>query len=227
MIRAATARPTAGVHTIWPSLPVLLLAGLPASLVLLALAAAVLAGVLALLPVLVVVGLGPAAAFLARVAARVRAAEPPAVRELPALARLDVRASMGRMLVVAVPLVFALVALAVLRQGRSPLILASLGADLVALGCAAVVCPFAHAVAARERTSVVDSLRRGAGIAAASPTIVLGSILIVAVALLAARLIGPPFLIVLPGPLAVLVAEATERVLGARPAGELVPEGDR
>jgi hypothetical protein len=216
MIRSAIERPRVGVQAIWPSLPVLLVAGLPASVAFLALALAAIGGALALLPFLVVIGLGPASSLLARVAVEVRAGEPPALRALPALARADVRAAMARMLVVAVPLALALVALEILRQGRSPVILASLGVDLVALGCGAVICPFAHAVAARESIGVVASLRRGAGIAAASPAVVGGLILIAALALLAARLIGPPFLIALPGPLAVLVAEATERVLGAR-----------
>ncbi len=94
---------------------------------------------------------------------------------------------------------------------------ASLAVDLVALGCAALVAPFAYAAAACDAApGLRASWRLGAALAAALPRLVVGGMLLALAAAALARLVGPPFLVALPGPAAVLVASSTARVLEER-----------
>ncbi|MDW5597954.1 hypothetical protein VSS74_26605 [Conexibacter stalactiti] len=124
-----------------------------------------------------------------------------------------------------VPAQLAAVALAAIdasEQGALVLT-ASLAANLVVLGCALIVAPFALAAAAgafaapgEAPAGVRDVWRIGAGIAATLPLLVLGGIAVAVLGVLLARALGPVLLVVVPGPAALVVVACAREQLAAR-----------
>jgi len=143
---------------------------------------------------------------------------------------------------------FAVLAIDATPDG-APLLTLSLAADLIALGCALIVAPFALATAAGafgsradaplgagEGSAIVlpvasvrDAWRIGAGVAATLPLLALGGIAVVALAVVLVRALGPVLLVVVPGPAALVVVacgrEQLARVAATSPAAARTTRG--
>jgi hypothetical protein len=114
---------------------------------------------------------------------------------------------------------FAVLAIDATPHG-APLLTLSLAADLIALGCALIVAPFALATAAGAFGAAPPRLRDvwrvGAGVAATLPLLALGGIAVVALAVVLVRALGPVLLVVVPGPAALVVVACGREQLAAR-----------
>ncbi len=102
----------------------------------------------------------------------------------------------------------------------SPILTLSLAANLIALGCAVIVAPFALATAAgafgKAPTTLRETWRIGAGVAATLPLLALGGLAVLALAVVLVRALGPVLLVVVPGPAALVVVACGREQLAAR-----------
>jgi hypothetical protein len=196
----------------WAALPVLVVASMPVLVVAVACAGAALGGAPVIAGVGAAVGLGPAWALLAAVAHAVVLAEATVVRALPRVARATFVPGLR---LGAVPAVAALLVAASLSAADAePLFVVPLAVNVAALGGALIVAPFAFAALAAGAPDARAAWCVGAGVAAASPRIVIGTLAALVLVGTAARLAGTGLLLLVPAPLAVVAACATAAVLG-------------
>jgi hypothetical protein len=201
----------------WAALPVLALASIPVLVVAVACAGAAFAGA-PIVAAIAAAAVGPAWALLAAVAHRVvlgvRAlgpADPASVRALPRLARATFAVGLR---IVVVPVAAALlVAASAAAADAERVFLAALGVNAAALGGAVIVAPFAFAAMAAGAPDARAAWRIGAGVAAASPKVVIGTLAALVLVVTAARIAGTGVLLLLPAPLALVVAAATGAAL--------------
>ncbi|GAA0263439.1 hypothetical protein [Cryptosporangium japonicum] len=175
---------------LWRGLPVLVVASLPMVVAVALTAVFALGGAVLLAPAVAAFTIGPAFQLLTTLAG-----EPVAVRALPRVAAGAYRPGVVRALPVAG--VATLACAGLLARDAGPVFAASLAVNLVVLGATLLIAPFAYAS---------GSWRRGAGLTAASPAFVLALLTLVALASGIATLVGPPFLLLLPGVVAVATA---------------------
>lgn len=200
---------SAVLGAIWAGLAVLLLAGTPA-LAGLALAAWFAAGGAPLLvPLVVVAVVGPGGELLCATARNV-VDRNGRVTELPRLLVAGAVAGAKRAVPIAVPALLACLNLALLGKHVNPVLDASLAVNAVALGCALFVAPFAYVEAALGERGIRASWRAGAGTAASSPGLVLSGLCAAVLAGIVTSLVGPVFLVALPGPAAALLVSAIQ-----------------
>lgn len=208
------------VPQLWPNLPLLAAIGLLSVLgVLLAAGAAMSGSAIVLAPAFALITVAPAWFTGCAVAER--------ILDGGVVRRAQIRGAFGEgfrhgplvALPVFVPAQLAAVALAAIdaSDAGSPILTASLAANLVVLGCALIVAPFALAAAAGafgERD--LNPWRLGAGVAAMLPGLVLAGLALAALCFLLARALGPVLLVVLPGPAALVVVACARERLAAR-----------
>lgn len=209
---------------LWRNLPLLVGIGLVALLGGVLTLGAALGGAVVLAPALALVTIAPAwfagcaladALLDGRVlsAAQIRDAFAAGFRRAPRVA-----------LPLFAPAQLAAVALAAIdaTPAGSTLLTLSLAVNLVALGCALIVAPFALAAAAgafgAAPAQVRDVWRIGAGVAATLPLLALGGLAVVALAVVLVRALGPVLLVVVPGPAALVVVACGREQLIARGA---------
>jgi hypothetical protein len=194
----------------WAALPVLAVASIPVLVVSVTSAGAALGGAPALAGV-AALALGPAWALLARVAQGVVAEAAPSLRALPQLARATFAPGLR---VVAVPLVAALLVVASVAATRAePLFVAPLAVNVAALGGTLLVAPFAFAALAAGAPGARAAWRVGAGVAAASPRMVIGMLAALVLVATAARIVGTGVLLLVPAPTALAAASTTAAVV--------------
>jgi hypothetical protein len=194
----------------WAALPVLAVASIPVLVVSVTSAGAALGGAPALAGV-AALALGPAWALLARVAQGVVAEAAPSLRALPQLARATFAPGLR---VVAVPLVAALLVVASVAATRAePLFVAPLAVNVAALGGTLLVAPFAFAALAAGAPGARAAWRVGAGVAAASPRMVIGMLAALVLVATAARIVGTGVLVLVPAPTALAAASTTAAVV--------------
>ncbi|MFI5955566.1 hypothetical protein [Cryptosporangium sp. NPDC051539] len=193
---------------LWRGLPVLVVASLPMAMAVLVTAAVGLGGGPLLAPAVAALTLGPAFQLLTVVSVLRRlptvapadgvdlvGAESVPLRALPRL--LGSAAGPGVRRAVPIAAAATLVVASLAARGAGPLFTASLAVNLTVLGAALLIAPFAYAA---------GGWRRGAGLTAASPAFVLALLSLVALASAVAKVLGPPFLLLLPAVIAVATA---------------------
>jgi hypothetical protein len=194
----------------WAALPVLAVASIPVLVVGVACAGAALGGAPAYAGV-AAIALGPAWVLLAAVAQGVVAEATPSLRALPQLARAMFVPGLR---MVAVPLVAALLVVASVAATRAePLFVAPLAVNVAALGGTLLVAPFAFAALASGAPDARSAWRVGAGVAAASPRVVIGTLAALVLVGTAARIVGTGVLVLAPAPMALAAASTTAAAL--------------
>jgi hypothetical protein len=175
---------------LWRGLPVLVVASLPMAVAVAVTAVFALGGGVLLAPAVAALTIGPAFQLLTALAGGAVAVR--------AVAGIAVRA-FGPGVVRALPVagVATLACAGLVTRAAGPIFAASLAVNLVVLGAALLIAPFAYAC---------GGWRRGAGLTAASPALVLALLTLVALASGVAKLVGPPFLLLLPAVIAVATA---------------------
>jgi hypothetical protein len=203
------------LRRVWPALPLLLAAAVPWAAGALLSAALALAGAILVLPLAAAASLGPGWQLLSVVGAAVLADEVPAVSSLPRLLAVAARLGLTRALPLYVPAQLAAVNLVILDPGAPRLLYASLAANLVALGCAAFVAPFAYAAGALRPVGNRVAWRVGAAVAAGRPAFVVGGLAVAMVVTTGLRLLGPPLLVVIAGPAAMSLVAVTRQAISS------------